>query len=53
MHTTFFFILFAGLLAEILGTIAGFGSSSIFLPLVIQVLDFQNALILVAIYHIF
>lgn len=50
---TILFILFSGFLAEILGTIAGFGSSSIFLPFVAQVLDFHNALILAAIYHIF
>jgi len=53
MQTTFLFILFAAFIAEMLGTIAGFGSSSIFLPLVVQVLDFHNALVLVAIYHIF
>jgi len=41
------------LIAEIAGTIAGFGSSSIFLPLVSWILDFHNALLLVAIYHIF
>ncbi len=45
-------ILFA-LIAEIAWTIAGFWSSSIFLPLVSNILDFKNALILVAIYHIF
>ena len=41
------------LIAEIAGTIAGFGSSSIFLPVALQFLTYQNALILVAIYHIF
>jgi uncharacterized membrane protein YfcA len=43
----------AALLAEITGTISGFGSSSILLPMVHQLFDYQNALILVAIYHIF
>lgn len=47
------FLLLSALVAEITGTIAGFGSSSIFLPLASQVLDFRNALILVALYHIF
>ena len=46
--------LFGGALgAEIAWTIAWFGSSSIFLPLAHQVLTYHNALILVAIYHIF
>ncbi len=41
------------LVAEIMGTIAGFGSSSIFLPIAHQFFTYHNALILVAIYHIF
>ena len=41
------------LLAEIAWTIAGFGSSSIFLPISLQFLTYKNALLLVAIYHIF
>jgi len=40
-------------IAEIMGTIAGFGSSSIFLPLASQTLPFTQALLLVALYHIF
>lgn len=52
MQTLIFLVLF-WLISEIAGTIAWFGSSSIFLPLASQVLDFKNALILVAIYHIF
>lgn len=47
------FILLSALFAEIVGTIAGFGSSSILLPLLSQMMDFQNVLLLVAIYHIF
>lgn len=39
-------------LAEIAGTMAGFGSSTIFLPLALLFVDFQLALILVAITHI-
>ncbi len=43
----------AALIAEITGTISGFGSSSILLPMAHQFFDYQNAIILVAIYHIF
>lgn len=39
--------------AEAIGTIAGFGSSTIFLPLALFFLDFRTALIMVAIFHIF
>jgi uncharacterized membrane protein YfcA len=41
------------IVSEILGTIAGFGSSTIFLPLAVLFVDFRTALILVAIFHIF
>jgi len=37
----------------LLGTIAGFGSSTIFLPLALFFVDFQTALVLVAFFHIF
>jgi uncharacterized protein len=46
-----FFLL--ALISEILGTIAGFGSSTVFLPLALLFFDFHTALILVAIFHIF
>jgi uncharacterized protein len=46
----FFIIAF---LSEILGVIAGFGSSTVFLPLALFFVDFKTALILVAISHIF
>lgn len=39
--------------AEILGTVAGFGSSTVFLPLALLFLDFKTALVLVAFFHIF
>ena len=42
----------AAFFSEILGTIAGFGSSTIFLPLALFFFDFRTALILVAILHI-
>ena len=48
------FFLFAwALFAEIAGTISGFGSSSIFLPIAHQFFNYETALILVALYHIF
>jgi hypothetical protein len=46
-----FFI--SAFLAEVIGTIAGFGSSTIFLPLALFFVDFKTALILVAFFHIF
>lgn len=39
--------------AEVVGTISGFGSSTIFLPLALIFFNFQTALVLVAIFHIF
>lgn len=38
--------------AEVVGTVAGFGSSTIFLPLALIFFDFRTALVLVAILHI-
>lgn len=49
----YFIIIFFAFISEILWTIAWFGSSSILLPIVSNFLDFKNALIIVAIYHIF
>jgi len=46
-----FFI--SAFVAEIIGTIAGFGSSTIFLPLALLFFDFKTSLILVALFHIF
>lgn len=45
----FFVIAF---IAEIIGTVAGFGSSTILLPLSLFFVDFRTALTLVAIFHI-
>ena len=50
MLTLLFFL--AAFLAEIIGTMAGFGSSTIFLPLALFFVDFKTALILVAFFHI-
>ncbi|MCS4542245.1 MAG: sulfite exporter TauE/SafE family protein [Euryarchaeota archaeon] len=41
------------LATEVIGTIAGFGSSTVFLPLALFFVDFKTALILVALFHIF
>ncbi len=46
-----FFI--AAFFAEVAGTIAGFGSSTIALPLALFFFDFRTALVLVAFLHIF
>ena len=46
-----FFLL--AVVSEVLGTIAGFGSSTVFLPLALLFFDFPTALVLVAIFHIF
>lgn len=46
-----FFII--GFLSEVVGTIAGFGSSTIFLPISSYFVDFKTALALVAIFHLF
>jgi uncharacterized membrane protein YfcA len=51
-ETILFFI--SALIAEIIGTMAGFGSSTILLPLALLfVVDFKTAIILVAIFHLF
>jgi uncharacterized membrane protein YfcA len=46
----FFIVAF---LSEVIGAVAGFGSSTIFLPFALFFVDFQTALILVAISHLF
>src|SRR3989344_5204564 len=51
MAELLFFLL--AFVAEVIGTIAGFGSSTIFLPLALFFVDFKTALILVAFFHIF
>lgn len=46
-----FFVI--GFVSEIVGTMAGFGSSTIFLPFASYFIDFKTALVLVAIFHLF
>jgi uncharacterized membrane protein YfcA len=43
----------SALMAELIGTMAGFGSSTIFLPLALFFVDFKTAVVLVAIFHLF
>jgi len=47
------FFIIMGFFSEIVGTMAGFGSSTIYLPLASYLLDFKTALVLVAIFHFF
>ena len=42
----------AAFFAEVVGTMAGFGSSTVFLPIALFFLDFKTALTLVALFHI-
>jgi uncharacterized membrane protein YfcA len=48
---TWFFV--AAFFAEIVGTLAGFGSSTILLPIAVLFFDFKTALVLVAFMHLF
>lgn len=50
MDVTFLLLIF---LSEIVGTIAGFGSSTILLPFALFLFDFETALVLVAFTHVF
>jgi len=47
------FFLVIGFVSEVVGTMAGFGSSTIYLPLASYFVDFRTALVLVAIFHLF
>ncbi len=49
-HLIYFFLL--AFLAEILGTLGGFGSSVFFIPIATYFLDFQSALGITAIFHV-
>lgn len=51
MECLFLFILLA-LLAEILGTVGGFGSSLFFVPIAAYFLDFQSVLGITALFHV-
>jgi hypothetical protein len=51
VYTAAFFIL--ALLSDVAGTVAGFGSSTIFLPFALFFVDFPTALVLVGFSHLF
>src|ERR671910_618776 len=51
LYEILFFI--SAFISEIIGTIAGFGSSTIFLPIALFFVDFKTALVLVAVFHLF
>jgi uncharacterized membrane protein YfcA len=51
VHAPVFFFL-AGLVAELIATLAGFGSSTLLMPVAVLVFDFPTALLLVGIFHI-
>lgn len=48
-----FIFFISAFLAQIVGTVAGFGSSTVFLPVALLFYDFKTALVLVAFLHIF
>ena len=49
----FIILLIIALFSEIVGTMAGFGSSTIFMPLASYFVEFKTALVLAAIFHLF
>jgi uncharacterized protein len=51
LHEILFFI--SAIISEIIVTAAGFGSSTIFLPIALFFVDFKTALVLVAVFHLF
>jgi uncharacterized membrane protein YfcA len=53
LELTYILLIIIGFFSEILGTMAGFGSSTIFLPLASYLVEFKTALVLVAIFHLF
>ena len=53
LELEYIILIILGFFSEILGTMAGFGSSTIFLPLASYLVDFKTALVLVAIFHLF
>jgi len=51
MHTVLLLLL--ALVSEVLGTLAGFGSSTFFVPLAHYLVDFQTVLAITAVLHVF
>jgi uncharacterized membrane protein YfcA len=53
LELDYIILIILGFLSEIPGTMAGFGSSTIFLPLASYLMEFKKALVLVNIFHLF
>jgi hypothetical protein len=53
MQENYYLFFFLALLAEILGTVSGFGSSILFVPLASLFLDFKVVLGITAVFHLF
>jgi uncharacterized membrane protein YfcA len=53
MQENYYLFFFLALLAEILGTVSGFGSSILFVPLASMFLDFKLILGITAVFHVF
>ena len=53
MNQGFYLFLLLALLAEIVGTISGFGSSILFVPLASYFIDFKLVLGITAVFHVF
>jgi uncharacterized membrane protein YfcA len=53
MPEYYFLFLFLAFLAEIIGTISGFGSSIVFVPLAAQFFSIQEVLGITAVFHVF
>jgi uncharacterized membrane protein YfcA len=53
MQENYYLFFFLALLAEILGTVSGFGSSILFVPLASMFLDFKLVLGITAVFHVF
>ena len=53
MQENYYLFFFLALLAETLGTVSGFGSSILFVPLASMFLDFKLVLGITAVFHVF
>jgi uncharacterized membrane protein YfcA len=53
MTSSYIYFLLLALLAEIAGTVSGFGSSVLFVPLAALFFDFKTVLALTAVFHVF
>ncbi len=53
MEQNYYLFFFLALLAEIIGTVSGFGSSTLFVPIAAVFLDFKLVLGITAVFHVF